>query len=65
MPVSLKSSSVVSKVRLAAGRWPRAASTASAVDRIVPPTQKPSTLIWSCAEISRTTRMASIAPPSM
>jgi hypothetical protein len=45
MPVSLKSRKVVSSVTDAAGFSPRAASTASAVLNMVPPTQKPSVLI--------------------
>ena len=49
MPVSVKSSNVVSSVMLAAGFSPRAASTASAVARMVPPTQKPSVLICVAA----------------
>jgi len=65
MPVSVKSSSVVRKVALATGFSPRCASTASAVHRMVPPTQKPSALIFSLRLISRTTAMARIAASSM
>ena len=61
-PVSSKSSKVVSKVRLAAGCSPRAASTASAVATMVPPTQKPKALTLSLPEIARATSIASIAP---
>ena len=54
MPVSLKSRNVVSSVTDAAGFSPRAASTASAVLRMVPPTQKPSALICLLPPISCT-----------
>jgi hypothetical protein len=47
-PVSAKSSRVVSSDRLAAGCSPRAASTASAVAAMVPPTQKPNTFTCPC-----------------
>ncbi len=47
MPVSLKSRKEVSKVALATGFLPRAASTDSAVPRMVPPTQKPRALSLS------------------
>ncbi|MNN36479.1 hypothetical protein D3C81_1503780 [compost metagenome] len=65
MPVSVKSSSAVSSVRLATGRSPRAASTANAVATMVPPTQKPSTLILSCPLMSRATSIARMAACSM
>jgi hypothetical protein len=65
MPVSLKSSSVVSRVTELAGCSPRAASTASAVARMVPPTQKPRVLILSYPVISCTTLMAARGPCSM
>ena len=61
----LKSSNVVSSVMLATGFSPRAASTASAVARIVPPTQKPSVLILALPLISCTTPIARIAASSM
>ncbi len=64
-PVWLKSSSVVSRVMLAAGCSPRAASAASAVARMVPPMQKPSVFTFSLPEISCTTRSAWIGPCSM
>jgi len=38
--------SVVKKVALATGFSPRAANTARAVDKMVPPTQKPRALIF-------------------
>jgi hypothetical protein len=60
--VSEKSSSVVSRLRLAAGCWPRAASTASAVAAMVPPTQKPNTFAFGWPLISRVTSIARIAP---
>ncbi len=63
--MSEKSSSVVSSVTLAAGFSPRASITDSAVATMVPPTQKPSALIWSLPLISRTTSIALIAPFSM
>ena len=69
MPVSLKSTSVVSSVRADTGFSPRAASTASAVVRMVPPTQKPRALICppflSWPVISCTRWMASMAACSM
>ena len=65
MPVSLKSSSVVSSVTDCAGCRPRAASTASAVARMVPPTQKPSVLMVFAPVISCTTSMARMAASSM
>ena len=65
MPVSLKSSSVVSSVIECAGCSPRAASTASAVLRMVPPTQKPKVFIVSARVILRTTSMALMGAFSM
>ena len=65
MPVWLKSSSVVSKVTLAAGFWPRPASTARAVDSKVPPTQNPRVLICSAPLMSRTTSIARMTASSM
>ena len=65
MPVSLKSRKVVSSVMLTAGRSPRAASTASAVARIVPPMQKPRVLICFWPVISCTTLIARSTAPSM
>jgi len=56
---------VVSKVALTSGFSPRAASTASAVVRIVPPTQNPSALIALAPEISRVTWIARMAACSM
>ncbi len=50
---------------LAAGRSPRASSTASAVARMVPPMQKPRVLICSLPEISCTRPIALIAACSM
>ena len=64
-PVSLKSSSVVSRVIDSAGCSPRAASTASAVDKIVPPTQKPRVLIVAAPVMPCTTSIALIGPFSM
>ena len=61
----LKSSKVVSKVMLETGFSPRAASTASAVARIVPPTQKPSALIFALPLITWTRPIALIAASSM
>ena len=61
MPVSVKSSRVVRKVALATGFCPRAASTDSAVAKIVPPTQNPSALMARAWVISCTTAMAWIA----
>ena len=65
MPVSVKSSSVVRKVALATGFSPRAASTASAVARMVPPTQKPRALMVLEPVMSCTAWMASMAAFSM
>ena len=69
MPLSLKSSSVVSSVVLATGCAPRAASTASAVVSMVPPTQKPRALmLWSVPRLptmSCVTPMAWITASSM
>jgi hypothetical protein len=65
MPVSEKSRNEVSSVMLAAGRLPRASSTASALARIVPPMQKPSVLSCSLPEISRARSIALIAACSM
>ena len=65
MPVSEKSINVVSKVSAATGFWPRAASTASAVVRMVPPTQKPSALICLAPVMSCTVAMAVMAAFSM
>ncbi len=65
MPVSVKSSSVVRKVALATGFSPRWASTASAVHRMVPPTQNPSALMVFARQIARTTAIALIAACSM
>ena len=65
MPVSVKSSSVVSSVALATGFSPRAASTASAVPRMVPPTQKPSALIVFAPVMSCTAWIALMAASSM
>ncbi|MNV98123.1 hypothetical protein D3C71_1933420 [compost metagenome] len=62
--MSVKSISVVRKVALATGSSPRAASTASALHRIVPPTQKPSALIWSAPVMFCTTSTAAMAPSS-
>jgi len=64
-PVSVKSISVVRKVALATESSPRAASTASALESMVPPTQKPSALIFSAPLISLTAWMALITAPSM
>ena len=63
-PGSAKSSIVVRKVALATLASRRAASTASALARIVPPTQKPSVLTVRLPEISRAARMAASAPRS-
>ena len=52
-PASLKSSIVVSNVRLAILSSPRAASTAAAQPSIVPPTQKPRALALSAPVIRR------------
>jgi hypothetical protein len=52
---------VVSSVTDCAGCLPRAASTASAVVRIVPPTQKPSVLMVCAPVRSCTTSIARIA----
>jgi hypothetical protein len=57
--------SVVRNVTLATGFSPRAASTASAVDKMVPPTQKPSALILGAPVIVCTVWMASMAACSM
>ena len=65
MPVSEKSRNAVRSVMLAAGRSPRASSTASAVARMVPPMQKPSVLICALPEISCTSVIALIAACSM
>ncbi|MNT95015.1 hypothetical protein D3C72_2368130 [compost metagenome] len=64
MPVSEKSMSVVKNVALATGSSPRAASTASALLRMVPPTQKPRALICSAPVMFCTTSMAAMAPSS-
>ena len=64
-PVSLKSSSVVSSVMLAAGFFPRAASTLNAVARMVPPTQKPSVFTFVLPVMSCTSSIARIAASSM
>ena len=58
MPVSVKSIRVVKKVALATGFSPRAAKTAKALLKIVPPTQKPSALICLAPVNSRTVSMA-------
>ena len=65
MPVSVKSTSVVSSVTADTGFSPRAASTASAVVRMVPPTQKPSALICLAPVMSCTVWMAWMAASSM
>ena len=65
MPVSVKSIRVVSSVSEATGFSPRAASTASAVVRMVPPTQKPSALICLAPVMSCTRWIASMAACSM
>ena len=61
-PVCAKSTKVVSKVALATGSCPRAANTAKALLRMVPPTQKPKALICGILPICRVTSMASSAP---
>ena len=61
-PVSLKSSSVVIRVMLAAGRSPRAASTASPLASSTPPMQNPSVFTWSARVIARDTSIALITP---
>ena len=61
MPVSVKSRNEVSSVALATGFSPRAASTDSAVPRMVPPTQKPSALSVFAPVISCTTLIALMA----
>ena len=63
--VATSAGSVVSRVTLAAGCSPRAASTASAVARIVPPTQKPRVSICACPLMACTSWMARIAACSM
>ena len=65
MPVFSKSTKVVSRVTEAAGCSPRAASTPSAVDRMVPPTQKPKVSMLSLPPMACTVRMARMAPFSM
>ena len=62
MPVSSKSISAVSRVRLAIGASPRAYITASAAAMMVPPTQNPSALTLSTPQISRATSIAAIGP---
>jgi len=64
-PVSVKSSKVVRKVALATGSSPRAANTAKAVPKIVPPTQNPKALICLAPVISCVTWMALMAAFSM
>ncbi|OIQ71580.1 hypothetical protein GALL_468030 [mine drainage metagenome] len=64
-PVSAKSSIDVSKVALAAGFSPRAASTAKAVPSMVPPTQKPSVLMVLAVVISCVTLIALMTALSM
>ena len=65
MPLLEKSIKVVSKVMLSAGCSPRAANTARAVVRMVPPTQKPKVSMVSQPLISCTTSMARMAACSM
>ena len=65
MPVLEKSRKEVSSVTLAAGCSPRAASTARAVARIVPPMQKPKVLILSLPLISCTRPIARMTASSM
>ena len=55
---------VVSRVRLATVLSPRARSTASADDRIVPPTHQPTALTLSAPLIASATSIAFIAPCS-
>ncbi|MNU06584.1 hypothetical protein D3C72_2518290 [compost metagenome] len=65
MPVSVKSISVVRKVALWTGSSPRAASTASALLSMVPPTQKPSALMVSAPVMSCVTPIALRTASSM
>ena len=61
-PTSEKSTKVVSKVALATGSSPRAASTAKALVSKVPPTQKPKALTCGILAICLATSIAWITP---